>query len=92
MSDAKRFITDKFGPVAETITIDRGKLELLLDEYLMSLDTEGDNPEMEAVKVKFNDWLTMDRLKAPANWIDLTAEFVIEQIRERESWAEVIEG
>ena len=93
LNQAKQFVSDKFGP-GETITMDRGKLAMSLVEFVSSFETdEEDNPELEKMRDRFNDWLDgrIARLTAPTNWIDITAEFVLEQIKEHENWDEVIE-
>jgi hypothetical protein len=74
--------------------MDRGKLAASLVEFVQSFETdEEENPELEKMRDKFNDWLDgrIARLKAPTNWVDITAEFVLEQIRDRENWDEVID-
>jgi hypothetical protein len=93
LNQARQFVSDKFGP-GETVTMDRGKLAWSLVEFVQRFETdEEENPELEKMRDKFNDWLDgrIARLKAPTNWVDITAEFVLEQIRDRENWDEVID-
>ena len=93
LNQAKQFVSDMFGP-GETITMDRGKLAASLVEFVHRFETDQEeNPELEKMRDKFSDWLDgrIARLKAPTNWIDITAEFVLEQIRDRENWDEVID-
>ena len=93
LNQAKQFVSENFGP-GETITMHRGKLAMALVEFVSNFETDEDeNPELEKMRDKFNDWLDtrIARLTAPTNWIDITAEFVLEQIKERENWDELIE-
>lgn len=94
LEQAEQFVDERFGP-GETVTMRRGKLAASLVEFVTSFEADEpeENPELEKMRDKFNDWLDgrIARLKAPTNWIDITAEFVLEQLRERENWAEVIE-
>lgn len=90
---AEKFVSDHFGP-GETITMHRGKLVASLVDFVtgFEVDEPEENPELEAMRDKFNNWLDgrIARLKAPANWIDITAEFVLEQLKEREIWPDTI--
>lgn len=91
---ADQFITDQCGP-AETVTMSRGKLAQLLDTYVAQFEQPEtpEDPELEPMRDKFNDWLDarIAAMGPPTNWIDMTAEFVLEQVREREKWQEVFE-
>lgn len=87
------YITEHLGDSPQ-YTLARGKLAMLIENYPGEIpDLPDEDPEVEAMRDKFNDWLDgrIANLKAPANWIDITAEFVLEQLKERENWAEVIE-
>ena len=94
LNQANQFVSEKFGP-GETITMHRGKLAMTLVEFVSNFETDEENedPELEKMRDKFNDWLDgrIARLTTPTNWIDITAEFVLDQIKERENWDEVID-